>query len=87
MDVYQISKVTSEGEYVAGIRHTLEDAIKCAKMVVANADVASAAQQRTSKHKVEDGLFYAKIRLMQQQYEIAAEIWKTDIYHEQPSTM
>ena len=87
MDIYEILKVTSEGEYVAGIRHTVEDAIKCAKMVVANADMASAADQHISKHGVENGLFYAKIRLMQQQYAIAAEIWKTDIYHEQPSAI
>lgn len=83
MKVYQILKVTNGGRYLVGMRHTLRDAIKCAKMVVADADVASAMHQCTSEHGVKNGLFYASIRLLQHQYGIDAEIWKTDIYHEQ----
>lgn len=83
MKIYQVLKVTSEGKYLVGFHHTLKDAIKCAKAVVANADVASAVYQCTSKHKIEKGFFYASIRLLQHQYGIDAEIWKTNICHEQ----
>lgn len=83
MGVYQILKVTNVGEYLVGTRHTLRDAIRCAKKVVADADIASATYQCTSEHGVKNGLFYASIRLLQNQYGINAEIWKTDIYHEQ----
>lgn len=83
MRVYQILKVTNEGEYFVGMRSTLKDAIKCAKMVVANADIAPMTYQCTSKHEVKNRFFYASVRLLQSRYEIDAEIWKTDVYHEQ----
>ena len=82
MKIYQVLKVTSDGKYLVGMRHTLKDALKCAKAVVANTDVASAIYQRMSKKGVEKGLFYASIRLLQHQYGIDAEIWKTEIHHE-----
>lgn len=83
MKVYQVLKVTDEGGYLVGMRYTLKDAIKCAKMTVANADIAPTTHQCMWKHGVEKGFFYASVRLLQNQYGINAEIWKTDIYHEQ----
>lgn len=82
MKVYQILKVTKEGKYLVGMRPRLKDAINWAKSVVANADIAPAAYQRMSKDGVEDGFFYASVRMLHNRYEIDAEIWKTDIYHE-----
>lgn len=83
MKVYQILKVTNGGKYLVGMRPTLKNAIRCAKTVVADADIAPAAYQCMSKDGVKNGFFYASVRLLQSQYEIDAEIWKTDIYHEQ----
>lgn len=83
MKVYQILKVTNGGKYLVGIRPTLKDAIRCAKKVVADADIAPAAYQCESKHGVKNGLFYASVRILHNRYGIDSEIWKTDIYHEQ----
>lgn len=83
MRTYLILKVTSDSEYFIGMRSTLKDAIKRAKAIVGNADIAPAAYQCIPKDGIEDGFFYISIRLLQNRYEIDAEIWKTDIYHEQ----
>lgn len=83
MKVYQVFKVTNGGAYLIGVRSTLKNAIRCAKIAVAMADIASAARQCMPKGEIENGLFYASVRLLHDQYGIDAEIWKTDIYHEQ----
>lgn len=83
MKTYLILKVTNGGEYLIGMRSALKDAINRAKTIVKNADIAPAAYQRIPKDGIKDGFFYISIRLLQNQYEINAEIWKTDIYYEQ----
>lgn len=83
MKVYQVLKVTNGGKYLIGMRSTLKDAIRCAKIAVSTANIASAARQCMSKGEVENGFFYVSVRLLHNQYGIDAEIWKTDIYHEQ----
>lgn len=55
---------------------------KLGKKTVANADVAPAKYQCVRRRKLEDGYFYASIRLMHDGYAIDAEIWKTQVYHE-----
>ena len=82
MKVYQVLKVTNEGKYLVAIRPTLKDAIKCAKRVVANADIAPAAYQCMLKNGVKNGFVYASVRILHNRYGIDVEIWKTDIYHE-----
>ena len=82
MRVYHILKVTNEGERFIGIRSTLRDAIKCAKKVVANADIAPARYQCVLKRRVENGFFYASVRFLNNRYGIDVRIWKTDVYHE-----
>lgn len=82
MKVYQVLKVTKEGPYLVKTCPMLKSAINWAKKTVANADVAPAKYQCAQKRKLEDGYFYAGIRLMHDGYAIDAEIWKTQVYHE-----
>lgn len=83
MKTYLILKVTSESEYFIGMRSTLKDAIRRAKTIVKNANIAPTAYQCIPKDGIEDGFFYIGIRLLQNRYEIDAEIWKTEVYYEQ----
>lgn len=82
MKIYQVLKVTKEGKYLVKTCPMLKSAISRAKETVANADIAPAEYQYTSKRKLEDGYFYASVRLMHDGYAIDAEIWKTQVYHE-----
>lgn len=82
MKIYQVLKVTKEGQYLVKTHPMLKSAINWAKKTVANADVAPAEHQCAQKRKLEDGYFYASIRLMHDRYAIDAEIWKTQVYHE-----
>lgn len=82
MKVYQVLKVTKEGKYLVKTCPMLKNAINRAKETVANADVAPAEYQCVSKRKLEDGYFYASVRLMHDGYAIDAEIWKSQVYHE-----
>lgn len=82
MKLYQILKVTDKGAYFVGMRSTLKEAVKRAKTIVANANVAPATHQYMREHGVENGFFYASVRLLQNRDGIGPEIWKTDIYHE-----
>lgn len=83
MKIYQVLKVTKEGKYLVETCTVLKSAISRAKKTVANADIAPAEYQCTSKGKLEDGYFYASVRLlMHDRYAIDAEIWKTQVYHE-----
>lgn len=82
MKVYQVLKVTKEGEYLVKTCPMLKSAINWAKEIVADADVAPAEYQCASKRKWEDGHFYASVRLMHNGYAIDAEIWKSQVYHE-----
>lgn len=82
MKIYQVLKVTKKGKYLVKTCPMLKSAVSRAKEVVANADVAPAEYQCTSKRKLEDGYFYASVRLMHDGYAIDAEIWKTQVYHE-----
>lgn len=82
MKIYQVLKVTKEGKYLVKTCPMLKSAINQARETVANADVAPAKYQCTSKGKLEDGYFYASVRLMHDGYAIDAEIWKTQVYHE-----
>ena len=82
MKIYQVLKVTKEGQYLVKTCPMLKSAINRAKEVVANADVAPAKYQCVRKGKLEDGYFYASVRLMHDGYAIDAEIWKTQVHHE-----
>lgn len=82
MKIYQVLKVTKEGQYLVKTCSVLKDAINRAKETVANTDVAPAEYQCVRKRKLEDGYFYASIRLMCDGYAIDAEIWKTQVHHE-----
>lgn len=82
MKIYQVLKVTKEGRYLVKTCPMLKSAINRAKETVANADVAPAEYQCAQKRKLEDGYFYASVRLMHDGYAIDAEIWKTQVYHE-----
>lgn len=82
MKIYQVLKVTKEGKYLIKTCPMLKSAINRAKETVANADIAPAKYQCTSKRKLEDGYFYASVRLMHDGYAIDAEIWKSQVYHE-----
>lgn len=82
MKVYQVLKATKESQYLVKTCPTLKSAINWAKKTVANADVAPAEYQCVQKRKLENGYFYASIRLMHDRYAIDAEIWKTQVYHE-----
>ena len=82
MKIYQVLKVTKEGQYLVKTCPTLRGAMNWAKETVANADVAPAEYQCVRKRKLEDGYFYASIRLMHDGYAIDAEIWKTEVYYE-----
>lgn len=82
MKIYQVLKVTKEGEYLVKIYPMLKSAINRAKEIVANADVAPTEYQCTSKRKLKNGYFYVSVRLMHNGYAIDAEIWKTQVYHE-----
>ena len=82
MKIYQVLKVTKEGQYLVKTCPMLKSAINWDKKTVANADVAPAKYQCVRRRKLEDGYFYASIRLMHDGYAIDAEIWKTQVYHE-----
>lgn len=82
MKVYQVLKVTKEGRYLVKTSPVLKSAINRARETVANADIAPAEYQCAQKRKLEDGYFYASVRLMHDRYAIDAEIWKTQVYHE-----
>ena len=82
MKIYQVLKVTREGQYLVKTSPMLKSAINRAKETVANANVAPAKYQCAQKRKLEDGYFYASVRLMHDGYAIDAEIWKTQVYHE-----
>lgn len=82
MKIYQVLKVTKEGQYLVKMCPTLKSAISRAKKTVANADVAPAEYQCVRKKKLEDGYFYASIRLIHNGYAIDAEIWKTQVFYE-----
>lgn len=82
MKIYQVLKVTKRGEYLIKTCHGLRSAINRAKETVANADVAPDEHQYASKRKLEEGCFYASVRLVHDGYVIDAEIWKTQVYHE-----
>lgn len=82
MKIYQVLKVTKEGRYLVKTCPMLKSAINRAKETVANTDVAPAEYQYTQKRKLEDGYFYASVRLMHDGYAIDAEIWKTQVHHE-----
>lgn len=82
MKIYQVLKVTKEGRYLVKTCPMLKSAINRAKETVANTDVAPAEYQCAQKRKLEDGYFYASVRLMHDGYAIDAEIWKTQVHHE-----
>lgn len=82
MEIYQVLKVTKEGKYLVKTCPMLESAINWAKETVADADVAPDEYQCASKRKLEDGYFYASVRLMHDGYAIDAEIWKSQVCHE-----
>lgn len=82
MKIYQVLKVTKEGQYLVKTCPMLKSAINRAREIVANTDVAPAKYQCTQKRKLEDGYFYASVRLMHDGYAIDAEIWKTQVHHE-----
>lgn len=82
MKIYQVLKVTKEGQYLVKTCPMLKSAIKWAKKAVANADVAPAEYQCIRKRKLENGYFYVSIRLIHDGYTIDAEIRKTQVYHE-----
>nr|DAH92119.1 MAG TPA: hypothetical protein [Microviridae sp.] len=82
MKIYQVLKVTKDGKYLVKTCPMLKSAVNWAKEVVADADVAPAEYQCTSKRKLEKGYFYASIRLMHDGYAIDAEIWKTQVHYE-----
>lgn len=82
MKIYQVLRVTKEGRYLVKTSPVLKSAINRAKETVANADVAPAEYQCAQKRKLEDGYFYASVRLMHDGYAIDAEIWKTQVYRE-----
>lgn len=82
MKIYQVLKVTKDGQYLVKTCPMLKSAVNWAKEVVADADVAPAEYQCTSKRKLEKGYFYASIRLMHDGYAIDAEIWKTQVHYE-----
>lgn len=82
MKIYQVLKVTKDGQYLVKTCPMLKSAVNWAKEVVADADVAPAEYQGARKRKLEDGYFYASIRLKHDGYAIDAEIWKTQVYHE-----
>lgn len=82
MKIYQVLKVTKEGKYLVKTCSVLKNAINWAKKTVACAEVAPADRQCISKRKLENGYFYASVRLLHDEYAIDAEIWKTQVYHE-----
>lgn len=82
MKIYQVLKVTKEGRYLVKTCPVLKSAINWAKETVANAGVAPAEYQCTQKRKLEDGYFYASIRLIHDRYAIDAEIWRTQVHYE-----
>ena len=82
MKIYQVLKVTKDGRYLVKTCPMLKSAINWAKETVADADVAPAEYQCAPKRKLEDGYFYASVRLIHDGYAIDAEIWKSQVYHE-----
>lgn len=82
MKIYQVLKVTKEGERLITTRPMLKSVINWAKETVAITDAAPAEYQRTSKRKLKDDYFYASVRLMHDGYAINVEIRKTRAHHE-----
>lgn len=82
MKIYQVLKVTKEGQYLVKTTPVLKSAMNRAKETVAYADVAPAEYQRLSKRKLQDGYFYVSIRMIHHGYTIDAEIWKSQVYYE-----
>ena len=82
MKIYQVLKVTKEGQHLVKTCPTLRSAINWAKEATANTDIAPAEYQCVSKRKLEDGYFYSSVRLMHDGYAIDAEIWKSQVHHE-----
>lgn len=82
MKIYQVLKVTKEGQYLVKTTPVLKNAMNRAKETAAYADIAPAEYQCLSKRKLKDGYFYVSIRLLHHGYEIDAEIWKSQVFHE-----
>lgn len=82
MKIYQVLKVTKEGEYLVKTTPVLKSAMDRAKETVAYTDIAPDEYQRSSKRKPEKGCFYVSIRMIHRSYEIDAEIWKSQVFYE-----
>lgn len=82
MKIYQVLKVTKNGEYLVKTTPVLKNAMNRAKETVAYTDIAPAKYQCSSKRKLEDGYFYVSIRLINHGYAIDAEIWKSQVFYE-----
>lgn len=82
MKIYQVLKVTKEGEHLITTCPMLKSVINWAKETVAITDTAPAEYQRTSKRKLKDDYSYASVRLMHDGYTINVEIRKTRVHHE-----
>lgn len=82
MKIYQVLKVTREGKYLVKTTRVLKSAMNRAKETVAYTNIAPAEYQCLSKRKLKEGYFYVSIRLMHHEYEIDAEIWKSQVFYE-----
>lgn len=82
MKIYQVLKVTKEGKYLVKNTRVLKNAMNQAKETVAYTDIAPDECQCLSKRKLKDGYFYVSIRLIHHEYEIDAEIWKSQVFYE-----
>ena len=82
MKIYQVLKVTKEGQYLVKTTPVLKSAMDRARETVAYTDIAPAEHQRLSKRKLEDGYFYVSIRMINHRYDIDAEIWKSQVFYE-----
>lgn len=82
MKIYQVLKVTKEGQYLVEVTPVLKNAMNRAQRAVAYTDVAPIECQCLSKRKLEDGCFYVSIRLINHKYAIDAEIWKSQVFYE-----
>lgn len=82
MKIYQVLKVTKEGQCLAKTYPMLKNAINWARETIAIADVAPDEHQCAQKRKSEDGHSYANIRLVHDGYAINVKIQKIRVYHE-----
>ena len=82
MKIYQVLKVTKEGEYLVKTTPVLKCAMDRAREAVAYTNIAPAECQCWSKRKLKDGYFYVSIRLIHNKYTIDAEIWKSQVFYE-----